>query len=65
MSKMLGIDNVECLSLKLFVDFSNGTTYFKKCKQLLKYQHVLLVRVIWLSKVYFILKCCVFFQLQG
>jgi hypothetical protein len=28
----------------------NGTTHFKKCKQLFQYQHLLLLRDIWLSK---------------
>jgi hypothetical protein len=30
---------------------ANGTAPFKKCKQLLQYQHFLLVRDIWWSKL--------------
>jgi hypothetical protein len=30
---------------------NNGTAHFKKCKQLLEYQHLLLLRDIWWSKL--------------
>jgi hypothetical protein len=29
----------------------NGTAHFKKCKQLFEYQHLLLLRDIWWSKL--------------
>jgi hypothetical protein len=40
---------------------SNGTVHFRKCKQLLEYQHLLLLRDIWCSKLLYILKCSSFF----
>jgi hypothetical protein len=43
---------------------SNGTTRFKKCKQLSEYQHLLLFRDIWWPKVSSIFKCSTFFRHQ-
>jgi hypothetical protein len=44
---------------------NNGTARFKKCKQLFEYKHLLLLRDIWGSKLYFIFKCCSFFKHQS
>jgi hypothetical protein len=42
----------------------DGTVRFKDCKQLFEYQHLLLLRDIWWSKLYSIFKCSSFFQHQ-
>jgi hypothetical protein len=41
---------------------SNGTAHFKKCKQLFEYQHLHLLKDIWLSKFQSMLKGGSFFQ---
>jgi hypothetical protein len=43
----------------------NGTARLKKCKQLFKYQHLLLLRDIWWSKFKSTFKCSSFFQHQS
>jgi hypothetical protein len=42
----------------------NGSACFIKSKQLLEYQHFLLLRAIWWSKLYSIFKLCSIFQHQ-
>jgi len=42
----------------------NGTVQFKKGKQLLEYQNLLLLGDIWWSKLSSIFKCCSFFHHQ-
>ncbi len=37
-------------TIKLLTDVTNGTTHFKKCKQLVEYQHLHILRDIWWSK---------------
>ncbi len=42
-------DPKHVLGRSLWSDIYNGTAHFKKCKQLFKYQHLLLLRDIWWS----------------
>jgi hypothetical protein len=54
---------ISLLSMSLY-EVINGTVHFKNVKKLFEYQHLLLLRDMWWSKLLSIFKCCSFFQHQ-